>query len=243
MSDDETTGAFDAAPSTAVFTCQHVLRDGHPILRVSHDCEGDWQFSCGGNHADGSGGEPLLVCLKDMVDRDASVNDVATMCTSHSATRSAVGAAWKIEDHTVDDIRDTVNEHGVWVGVIEESDEGPAFAYTIGLYAKYKHPEIIIFGLSFESMRGILNQCADEVREGKQYEPLRDSNDVLRGCVARFHVVASEKSHVEYMGYGCRFYESTDFPVLQCVWPDKAGTFPGEAGAAEFLAKTQPLIT
>ena len=41
---------FSDAPNTACFTCCHVLEENKPILYVSHDEDGYWQFLCGGNH-------------------------------------------------------------------------------------------------------------------------------------------------------------------------------------------------
>ena len=41
---------FSDAPNTACLTCCHVLEENKPILYVSHDEDGYWQFLCGGNH-------------------------------------------------------------------------------------------------------------------------------------------------------------------------------------------------
>ena len=41
---------FSDVPNTACFTCCHVLEENKPILYVSHDEDGYWQFLCGGNH-------------------------------------------------------------------------------------------------------------------------------------------------------------------------------------------------
>jgi hypothetical protein len=38
---------FSCRIETAVFTTAKVLEDGFPVLMVSHDEEGDWQFLCG----------------------------------------------------------------------------------------------------------------------------------------------------------------------------------------------------
>jgi hypothetical protein len=36
----------------------------------------------------------------------------------------------------------------------------------------------------------------------------------------------TEEYYRKYLGYAVWFYESLDFPVLQCVWPDKMSRFP-----------------
>ena len=41
---------FEDSPDTACITCYHVLEGYKPILYVSHDEDGYWQFLCGENH-------------------------------------------------------------------------------------------------------------------------------------------------------------------------------------------------
>src|SRR5947209_249261 len=38
---------FQEGSNRAVFTTKSVIHDGLPILFVSHDSDGDWQFLCG----------------------------------------------------------------------------------------------------------------------------------------------------------------------------------------------------
>jgi hypothetical protein len=232
---------FSADRHTGVFTCRHVWANGRPILRVSHDAEGDWQFLCDEDHTDAAA-DCLLVCLEHIVSRDPSVNELATMCTAHVATRERLDAPWKIEDETPDNIRDVIDEYGWWVGLIQEDGEAPGFAYTIGLYEKFGHPEIIIFGLAPDSMHGILNHCGDMIRDGKRFPVGESVSGVLDSYDVRFRAVTAKASYAEYLGYGCRHYGDRVFPVLQLLWPDKQHRFPGDDGAADFLAKRQPLL-
>ena len=41
---------FPDPPDTACFTCRHILNEHKPILYISHDEDGSWQFLCGGIH-------------------------------------------------------------------------------------------------------------------------------------------------------------------------------------------------
>ncbi len=121
---------------TGVFTCRHVWTDGKPILFVSRDEDGDWQFLCDDDHRAAVANESLLVCLEHIVSRDPSVNELATMCTAHVAKREGLGAPSRIEDGTPDHIRKVIDQHG-HVGRFDHADgDAPAFAYTIGLYEK-----------------------------------------------------------------------------------------------------------
>lgn len=233
--------SFEEDRHTATFVCTHVWSGGRPIREVAHDAGGDWQFLCGeGEHADAS--EAVLVCLEHVVSRDPSVNELASMCTAHVATRSAVGAPWRIEDETLANIREKIAEYGFWVGLVPAEGHEPAFAYTIGLYQSFQHPELLVFGLGTDAMHGILDVCGDLIRGGARFEDAQATSAILEGYDVRFRAVRDEASHAEYLGYGCRYYGNRTFPVLQCLWPDKAGRFAGEPGAAESLAKAQPLI-
>jgi hypothetical protein len=231
---------FSEPPNTATFVCTHVWRDRAPILWVSHDAEGDWQFLCGGVHDDVA--EAMVIGLGHVVERDPSVKLVANMCTSHVAERADANSDWTVRDETLDHIREVIAEHGWWVGMIGEEGGQPGFAYTIGLHESFGHAEIIIFGLPLASMHRILNVCGALVREGKRFADGSTSPDVLEGYEVRFRSVVARESYETFLGYGCRFYGERSFEVLQCVWPDKAHKFPGEAGAAAFLAAAQPMV-
>ena len=82
---------FTDPDNTAVFSCEHVIERGRPILRVSHDHDGDWQFLCGDSHV---GGKPQIVCLGCMVERDGSIVSVADLPMGWGADREFPGAAW-----------------------------------------------------------------------------------------------------------------------------------------------------
>jgi hypothetical protein len=81
---------FEDDPRTGVFTTRHVLA-GAPIRLVSHDLEGDWQFlcDCTTDTADGR-----LVCLQDIIRRDATVAEVADLPIGWWATRDTIGGPW-----------------------------------------------------------------------------------------------------------------------------------------------------
>lgn len=231
---------FREAPNTAAFVCKHVWNEGAPILYVSHDCDGDWQFLCGGIHSDSH--DALLICLGDVVARDPSVNDVAGICTSHVAERDRETSPWSIRDETLENVRRIVAEHGWWVGLIDAEGEQPALAYTIGLHETFKHPEIIVFGLPLPTMHALLNECGALIRDGARFSDGASSADVLEGYDVRFRTVGARESHQTFLGYGLRFYGKRRFEVLQCVWPDKAHKFPGEDGAEAFLLAAQPML-
>lgn len=57
-----------------------------------------------------------------------------------------------------------IEKFGWTVVLIEGTDYLPTFAYTIGLYKNYKHPEIIAFGLDIETLFETLNSIGEMVK-------------------------------------------------------------------------------
>jgi hypothetical protein len=232
-------GTFKEPGNLAVYVCRHVMVDGQPILHVVHDADGDWQFLCGGSEHDAAVG--MLVCLDEIVARDASVTEVASMCTAHSADRDAPDAPWIIRDETLHAIAQTIDEHGWWVGLIDEDDEGPGFAYTLGLVQSFGHPELIVFGLRREVMHGILNGLGERVRSGERLPEETRIADVLeRELQVVLRPVRGEDNFGEYLGYGLRYYGRI-FPALQVFWPDRENKLPWE-GAAREICALQPAL-
>ena len=84
-----------ASPVNSVSICTaKVARDGFPILQVSHDWEGDWQFL---DATTDEPEEPMVVCMGCVFDRDQTLAQIAELPVGWSAWRNAVGAAWTKE--------------------------------------------------------------------------------------------------------------------------------------------------
>ncbi len=74
------------------------VAEGAPILHVSHEADGDWQFLCSGQHEDDGDDGALVVCLEHMVVGDPSLNELAHMCRGFYADRAAQGDSWVVTD-------------------------------------------------------------------------------------------------------------------------------------------------
>lgn len=83
---------FSEPDNRAVFTTTRVLHEGYPVLLVSHDEDGDWQFLCGTTndtvHA-------AVVCLGCAYEQDRSVGLLADMPLGWQARRDAVDSPWE----------------------------------------------------------------------------------------------------------------------------------------------------
>src|SRR5688572_28013471 len=108
-----------------------------------------------------------------------------------------------------------VERHGWHVVGVEEDEEGPSFAYSIGLYYSFKHPELIVFGLPVRVMHQIINAVGEQVRSGERFGHLDESGDVLDGYNVAFRTV-ERRHYPDHFGYARWFYRGDRFPVLQC---------------------------
>ena len=84
---------FADPPHVATITTSKVIEEGHPILLVTHDADaGMWQFLCGttNNPKDGR-----VVGLSCMLERDASIAELADLPLGWRAWRKSPETAWE----------------------------------------------------------------------------------------------------------------------------------------------------
>jgi hypothetical protein len=129
------------------------------------------------------------------------------------------------------------------VGVFPENrEEGGDWAFSIGLYLSYKHPEVMIAGLPLKRCTSIVNVIGGHVKSGTIYTPGRTYKEILADPFRCGFRAIQPKHFCNYLGYALWFYEQDSFPVLQCFWPDKTGKLPWNKDCNEFVRKSQPLL-
>lgn len=121
-------------------------------------------------------------------------------------------------------------------------EEGECFSYSTGLFMRFRHPEIILFGLDPDTSRQTINGIGKTIEEGKPFEMDRDYANVFASEVkCRFRPVLPAY-YREYVGWSVWFYEKEQFPLVQCFWPDRCGHFPWEKECHPEVAAIQPLL-
>jgi hypothetical protein len=135
-----------------------------------------------------------------------------------------------------------LNDPGWHVIAVPEDEEGPAFAYSIGLHHSFGHPEVILFGLKIEVMFPVINGIGEQVKAGKHFDHLNEEGDILDGYNVIFRTV-ERKHYSEYFGYARWLYRGDDFPALQCVWPDAQSRYPWHPQFSPQLAQRQPVLS
>ena len=76
---------------TGVFTTTRVLEDKLPVLMVSHDENGDWQFLCGTTN---DSAHCRLICMGCALELDKTLVEVADLPTGWIAFRDRIGGPW-----------------------------------------------------------------------------------------------------------------------------------------------------
>jgi hypothetical protein len=124
---------------------------------------------------------------------------------------------------------------------IPEDDEGPGYAFSIGLHRTFEHPEVILIGLPWEVSYRLLNLLGAGVKSGNRYEAGREYDDLVEGYPSTFLTV-DRRHYKDYLGTAGWFYRGWDFPVLQMVWCDRDRSWPWQRGKPRAYWRRQPLL-
>ncbi len=126
---------------------------------------------------------------------------------------------------TLKRVFEDVAQFGWHVVGVTAAGQDPAFAFTVGLFATYAHPELLVFGLPFSVSHGLFTTCVERIKQGQAFSDGQVRTDILN----HHHVAVGTVPIVHYptyLGSAIGYYGDTAFPVLQLFWPDKANRFP-----------------
>jgi hypothetical protein len=91
---------FDDPKNVATFTVRQIVRDGNPILRVTHDSEdGAWQFLEWGTPNED---DAMIVGLEEMTRIDPSILELADLPLGWRAIRRSAAESWHREPNPND---------------------------------------------------------------------------------------------------------------------------------------------
>jgi hypothetical protein len=136
-------------------------------------------------------------------------------------------------------VLDDVAQHGWHVMKVLELSDLPGWACSIGLHHNFNHPEVVVFGLNSDLMHSIIKSVCDNVRSGKRFEDGRQYPELIEAYSCTFKTV-NVVWYYPFLGYANWFYKGTDYPVLQCIWPDKKSLYPWEPGFNRNWQSAQP---
>ena len=79
-----------------------------------------------------------------------------------------------------------IEKFGWTVVLVEGTDYLPTFAYTIGLFKNYGHPEIIAFGLDLETLQDTLNSIGENIKTGLRMESGKAYSEIFEESRTEF---------------------------------------------------------
>ena len=130
-------------------------------------------------------------------------------------------------------ISEMVRQHG-WQA-IDVNDETPQFLYTVGLMETYKHPDLIIFGLTAKTAYTLIAGLINDIRNSQSYaencvHSIAKGEYELRLGFRRVHPT----QHPLYLGFAMGYMRHIgrmgELDAMQVFWPDVKGILPFETG-------------
>jgi hypothetical protein len=120
----------------------------------------------------------------------------------------------------------------------------PPFAFSIGLFLNFGHPELVIFGQSSENAQAIINLIRDRAASGHKFADGDISDDLLENDYKLGFWQVPFAAYPEYLGTAIWFYckSRLAFPCLQIIWQDVDRRFPWEAECSSAVKEQQPLL-
>jgi hypothetical protein len=149
----------------------------------------------------------------------------------------------KPEGEADETIFHNIRQHGCHIVGILRDEQGPQYAFSVGLFANYGHAEIVIFGLRSDTALTVINDIRDRAASGHKFAAGDVCDDILEGHKVCFCEVPLP-AYDCYLGTAIWFYAKSPrpFPCLQMVWPDRYGRFPWDPGCVPEVKADQPLL-
>ncbi|WP_405647367.1 DUF4262 domain-containing protein [Streptomyces uncialis] len=131
--------------------------------------------------------------------------------------------------------------HGWSVVMVPPDEEGPGFAYTIGLWHSFRTPEVAMFGLDIHVMRTCLNTLGQRAAQGRTLSDGQRCTDVIAHHSLALKAV-DPRWHRTFFGSAISFYRRPPFPVLEAVWPDREGHYLWQDESGHSYRGSQPWL-
>ena len=110
---------------------------------------------------------------------------------------------------------------------------------TIGLARTFGHPELCVLGTNGPEGGGLLGAAVDLIRRETRLVPLQDYAGVIDGYPVRFKWVP--EAYKQAWFFVNADYFGGRFDMLQLIWPDREGRFPGDPDCHPECTRAQSL--
>ncbi|MBI3606762.1 MAG: DUF4262 domain-containing protein [Nitrospirae bacterium] len=154
------------------------------------------------------------------------------MTVPPDSDRSAVGDRQVIHD---------VNTVGWHVVQVTPQGAHHGWAFSIGLFHTFRHPEVVVFGLPDDVMATLIQTIGHAIRSGGSFQDGQENLDLMRPYRCVFRAVDPVWS-APVLAHATWFYGGQEFPALQLFWPDREHRFPWEEVFDPELVSFQPVL-
>jgi hypothetical protein len=233
---------------------------------VAFACE--WRFECGAEEEGAA--EHRMMRLEDVVRSDPSTVEIVLHPRGTALERESAGGRWHTQAGPVlfphrpsrrwprfdphypprrgepldaSDLRviADVAQTGLHVACGASIGGAPAFAFSIGLFRTFDHPEVAMFGLASAALEAAIHQVGERVRAGERFDEGDVVEGILEGRTVAFRRIVP-RHYPSYLGYAVWYHGGARFPALQATWADPAGHFPWERWFPRELRNVQPVL-
>lgn len=118
-----------------------------------------------------------------------------------------------------------VQEYGWHVVRVLEKGDTPGWAFSIGLYKNFHHPEIVV-GLNEDLMYYLINDIGEEVRKGKTFQVGGLYRDLIESYACTFKPV-NQVWYRDFLGYANWFYKNQAIPCCNAFGRTEIVVFRG----------------
>lgn len=247
---------FDQVPDAGAVVTQGVM-SGEPVVTIIHYSDDhSWAFLC----ADADMGNAMLVRMDEVLEKHPDLQNFADLEPGYMLFRESINDEWQkdIEPQDSEDddgpslqnpaeaedenrIANDIAEYGCHVVLIPHFEGTPGWAFSVGLFERYGHPEIVVFGMSPENGHGLINYMMEQIQEGRTFADGDVADDLFEEEHSRAGFKGVDVRWFEaFLGTLVGHYGSTDVPVLQLFWSDQTGKLPFEDAFNRELRYLQP---
>lgn len=146
---------------------------------------------------------------------------------------------WPEPEHEADKvILRNVRNHGCHITGIP--DANPPFAFSIGLYLNYGHPELIVFGQRAENAHAIINSIRDRVAGGRKFVDGDVSDEMLENGykLGFWQVPFGLTLSISAQRSGSTGNRGAHFPASRSSGKTSIGVSPGRRNAHPMSKRT-----
>jgi hypothetical protein len=139
-------------------------------------------------------------------------------------------------------VQDIIERHGWFVQSVMPDEDAPAFSYSIGLWTRFRHPEIFMSGFRPELMHGLINDVAERLSSGSRFDQdLQRASGIIKGFDIAFRTV--DRSVAATFALFANDVQGEGFDTVQLCLPDAQGRFPWDPGCDPRLAEMQMILS